>query len=110
MLERGWTKDVINTAIVDCGIAGRASQIAKLAQDMAVRFAVVFQIVCIKIRLIPCFELKVEITGDENLRRLRSILGPIDQRFSVGSAASSVERIGMSAQDEDRLCGVAWFE
>ena len=68
VLERGWTKDVINAAIIDCGIAGRASQIAKLSQDMAVRFAIVFQIVCIKIRLVACFELKVEITGDENPR------------------------------------------
>ena len=68
VLERLWTKDVINTAIVDCGIAGCASEIAKLAQDMAVRFAIVFQIICIKIRLVACFELKVEITGDENSR------------------------------------------
>src|SRR5215468_3603810 len=98
--EFRWTKNVIDAAIVDCRITGRASQIAKVAQDKAVRFTVVFQIVSIKIRLVGRFEFKVEIAGDENGRRLCSSLRPIYQRFGVASAMSSVEGISVGAQQE----------
>src|ERR1041385_1381470 len=36
-LESRWTKNVIDATIVDCCITGSASQIAKVAQDGAVR-------------------------------------------------------------------------
>ena len=60
-------QNVIDAAIVDCCVAGRASQIAKAAQDVTVRFAIVFHVVGIKICLVGGFEFEVEITGDENL-------------------------------------------
>jgi len=75
--ECEWTKHVIDPAIVDCGIAGSASEVAKVAEDVAVRFAVVFEIVGIKIRLVGGFELEVEISRDKNFGRLRSHCGPI---------------------------------
>src|SRR5689334_4279688 len=54
--ERLWTKNVIDAAVVDCRIARRAPEIAEVAQDIAVRLAVVFQIVSIKIALVAGFE------------------------------------------------------
>src|SRR5689334_7622530 len=65
--ERLWTKNVIDAAIVDRGVARATSEIAEVAQDVAVRFAVVFQVVRIKIALVASFELEVEIARDENL-------------------------------------------
>src|SRR5215208_2759984 len=90
LCERRRTKNVIDAAIVDGGIAGCASQIAKLTQDTAIRFTVVFQVVGIKIRFVRSFELEVEISGDENFRRLRSSFGPIDEGFRVGSSPGSI--------------------
>lgn len=68
LLQSRWTKDVVDASIVDCRIAGCASKVAKVAQDIAVRFAIVFQVVSIKICLVGSFEFKVEVTGDENFR------------------------------------------
>src|SRR5215207_6928711 len=98
LFECIWTKNVIDAAIVNCRITGCASQITKVAQDMTVRFAIVFQVVSIKICLVGCFEFEVEIAGDENVRRLRSSPGPIDQSFGVSPSPSGVERISVSAQ------------
>src|SRR5215813_8837150 len=108
-LEFRWTKNIVDAAIVDCRITGRASKIAKVAQDKTVRFTVVFQIVSIKIRLVGGFEFKVEIAGDENGRRLRSSLRPIDQCFGVSSAVSSVEGISVGAQKEYLRSVLAWL-
>src|ERR1051326_5334635 len=105
-----WTKDVINAAIVDGCVAGAATEIAKVAQDMTVRFAVVFHVVGVEVRLVRGFEFEVEVAGDENVSRLRTRLGPINQRFGVGPAASSVERISVCAQKNDRLRVLACFE
>src|SRR5215211_5867333 len=99
VFECGWTKNVIDAAIVDCGIAGSAAQIAKVAQDMAVRFAIVFQVVSIKIRFVGRFEFEVKITGNENLGRSRSSLGPINQCLRVSPTASGIERISVGAQN-----------
>src|SRR6185503_3464582 len=63
----GWTKDVIDASIVDCRVACSASEVTKAAQDVAIRFAVVFYVVGIQICLVSRFEFKVEITRDENL-------------------------------------------
>src|SRR5215216_2064908 len=57
-----WTKDVINAAIVDCGVAGSASEIVKVAQNVTVRLAVMFQVVSIKVCRLGSFEFEVEIT------------------------------------------------
>src|SRR5205085_9612983 len=108
--ERRWTKNVIDSPIVDCRIARRSSQIAKVTQDVTVRLAIVFQVVSIEICLIARFEFKVEITGNENLRRLRSSLRPIYQRFSVGPSASRVERISMCAQEQHFVRAAARLE
>src|SRR6476646_3659328 len=93
-----WTKNIIDTAIVDRGVAGGTAEIAKVAQNVAVRFAVVFQVVSIKIALVRSFELEVEIAGHENFRRQRLRLGPVDHCFGVAPATRSVESIGMSTQ------------
>ncbi len=47
------------------------SQIAKVAQNVAIRLTVVFQVVGIEICFVGSFEFKVEITCYENFRRLR---------------------------------------
>ena len=78
LFEVGWTKNVIDTSIIDCSIAGRASKVAKVAQDMTVRLAVVFQVVSIKIALVRSLELEVEIAGDKDRARLRLRLSPVD--------------------------------
>src|SRR5262249_23111399 len=96
-----WAKNVINAPIVDCGIAGPASQITKVAQDVTVRFTVMFQVVRIKICHVGSFKFKVEITCDENLGRLHSTLCPIYQRFRVAPSASSIERISVDTQQQN---------
>src|SRR5690349_460468 len=78
LTERRWSKDIIDTAIVDCRITGLTSEIAKVAQDIAVRLAVVFQVVRIKIALVGGFKLEVEVAGDKDRARLRLCLGPVD--------------------------------
>src|SRR5215510_4087932 len=70
-IEIRWSKNVIDAAIVDCRVARPASEIAKAAQDVTVRFTVVFQIIGVEIAFIGRFELEVEITGDEDGSRLR---------------------------------------
>jgi hypothetical protein len=97
LFEPGWAKNIIDAPIVDCCIAGCASEIFKVPEYMAVRFAIVFQIVSIEVSLVRRFEFKVEITCNENVRRLRSCLGPIDQCFGVGPSARSIESIGVRA-------------
>src|SRR5215213_2350805 len=82
-----WTKNVIDAAIVDCRVAACASEIVKGPQDVAVRFAVVFQIIGVKIGFVGSFQFKVEITCDEDGRRLRASLCPIHQRLCVGPPA-----------------------
>ena len=101
LFKFGWAEDVIDAPIVDCCVAGSASQITKVAQDVTVRFTIVLQIICIKICLVGSFEFKVEITRYENRRRLRSSLCPIDQCFCVGPSASSIECISVSAQEHN---------
>src|SRR6185369_1081982 len=96
-----WTKNVIDASIVDCRIACVASEIAKAAQDVAIRFAVVFNIIGIEVCLVGGFEFKVEITRDEDLGRSRSSLCPIDQAFSVSSSCGGVERVSVCAQKRD---------
>ena len=95
------SKYVIDAAIVDCRVSGGASEIAKAAQDMTVRFTVVFQIVRIQVAFIRRFELEVEITANENGTRLRALLGPIDLLLCVGAAPSSIEGIGVRTQEHD---------
>src|SRR5215510_2364117 len=96
--ERWWTKNIVDATIVNCCIACRAPEITKVAQDKGVRFTVVFQVVSIKIRLVGRFEFKVEITGDENLRSLRSILRPIYQCLGIASTVSGVKGISVGTQ------------
>ena len=74
--KSSWAKNVIDASIVDGCIAGFASQITKVAQDVAVRFTVVFHVVGIEICLVGGFEFKVEITCYENFRRLLCELVP----------------------------------
>src|SRR5512132_752216 len=97
LFKFGRAKNVIDAPIVDCCVAGSASQITKVVQYVAIRFTIVLQIVCIKICLVGSFEFKVEITRYENFRQLRSSLCPINQGFRVGSSASSIECISVSA-------------
>src|SRR6185369_8967630 len=105
-----WTKNVIDAPVVDRRVARAAPEIAKVAQYVAVRFAIVLQIVSIKICLVRGFEFEVEITGEENGRRLRSRLRPIDQCFGVGPAARGVERVSVRAQKQYRLRAIACLE
>src|SRR5882762_7619679 len=60
------SKDVIDPAIVDGGFAGIASQITRVLQQIAVRLAIVLQVVSVEMRLVPTINFEVEITGDKN--------------------------------------------
>src|SRR6185503_13924033 len=101
IFEFSWTKNVIDAAIVDGGVARRASEIAKAAEDVAVRFAVVFHIIGIKIRFVRGFQFKVKITGDKNIERIRLRPGPIHQLLCVLPAAGGVEGVGMSTYKDN---------
>src|SRR5215510_63925 len=98
-----WTKNVIDAAIVDGSVAGTASEIAKRAQDVTVRFAVVFQIVGIKIGFVRGFQFKVKVTGDKNARYVRDRLCPINQLLRVRPAARGIEGIGMGAYEDNLM-------
>src|ERR1051326_5351737 len=101
LIKIRWSKDVVDAAVVDCRVTRSASQVAKAAQDVAVRFTVVFQVVGVEIRFVGRFELEVKITGNENGSRLRALLCPIDQLLCVRATARGIEGIGVSTQEHN---------
>ena len=59
------TKDVINAPVVDRGLAGVEAKIAKIFQQIRIRFAVVFGVVGEEVVLVSGADLEIEIAGDE---------------------------------------------
>ena len=100
LLKSRWTKNVVDASIVNRGIAGFASQVAKLPQDIAVGFAIVFDIISLEMCLVGSFKFEVEVTGDENFRRLRANFDPFHQRFGISPPPCSIERVSVRTQHQ----------
>src|ERR1700741_2062477 len=100
LFEFRWTKNVVDASIIDCGIAGCAPKVAKISQDMTVRLAIVFHIVCIEICLVGGFEFKVKVTSNENVGRLRPTLSPIYQSFGIGPPLRGIKRISVGTEEQ----------
>src|SRR5712691_1144728 len=95
------SKDVVDPAIVDGGFAGIASQITKVLQQIAVRLAIVLQVVSVEMRLVPTINFEVEITGDKNNGGAGTCSRPVNQIAGERPSSRRLECIRVRAHQHD---------
>src|SRR5687768_13028038 len=82
----GWTKDVINTPVVDGGLPRIATQIMKILQKIDIGFTVVLRIVGEKIGLVSDADFEIEISRDKDNLAPRLTTGPVNDFGSKPAA------------------------
>src|SRR5882724_4306592 len=97
-----WAKDVINAPVVDGSLARVAPQIAKIFQQVSIRFAIVLGVVSEEVSLVSRADLEIEVSRDKGNRGVGLTASPIDHVGCKRAPTRGAKRICVRA-DQDNL-------